>query len=297
MNQLQSALPRVCAVIVTYHPKAHMLESMSAIAAQVQGLVVVDNGSSPEEVSALRIAGPRVGFHLIENRSNLGIAEALNRGVHWAKSNRFPWVVLFDQDSKITEGFVEEMFLTWISHPERDRVASVQPRYVNPETAVEPSIYRRTPDGSPMTSMTSGTLMPVWIFDKIGPFASEYFIDFVDCEYSLRIRAAGYWMAESRQAVLLHTAGSPKRSSILGFSFAATQHSAMRRYYLSRNRVVVYRKYIVRFPGWTLHSMYISLRETVKCFIAEEDRVRKFRSFLLGTWDGLTGRMGKREDV
>jgi hypothetical protein len=37
--------------------------------------------------------------------------------------------------------------------------------------------------------------------------------------------------------------------------------------------------------------------ETAKCFLGEEDRGRKLRNFLLGTWDGLTGRMGKRENL
>jgi rhamnosyltransferase len=156
---------------------------------------------------------------------------------------------------------------------------------------------RRARDGGPVTSMTSGALMPAWIFDKIGLFASEYFIDLVDCEYSLRIRAAGYLLADSREAVLLHTAGNPKRISFLGFSFQPSYHSPMRRYYISRNRVVVYLKYFKKFPRWTLHSMYESFRETIKCLVAEQNRPRKFRNFLLGTWDGLTGRMGKREGL
>src|ERR1700761_1537560 len=283
----------VCAVVVTYHPKAEMLENLAKVAAQVQDIVVVDNGSNPASLGFLHATRFTYGFHLIENRDNLGIAEALNQGVRWAKDNDYPWVVFFDQDSKITPGFIEQMLATWVSHPQLNCVASIQPRYVNAETGVEPPIYRAH-DGSPMTSMTSGTLMPTWIFDKIGMFASEYFIDFVDFEYSLRIRAAGYLMAESRETVLLHTSGFPKRRTFFHFSFAATHHSAMRRYYMSRNRVAVYLKYIRVFPRWTFHSMYISLRETLKCFIAEKDRARKFRNFLIGTWDGLIGRMGKR---
>jgi rhamnosyltransferase len=166
-----------------------------------------------------------------------------------------------------------------------------------PDTGVESPIVPRTSDGGPATAMTSGTLLPVWIFDRIGYFASEYFIDLVDCEYSLRIRAAGYFLADSRQAVLLHCAGSPKRLTFLGFNFGPSNHNAMRRYYISRNRVAVYRKYFRKFPSWTLHSMSDALRETIKCFIAERDRGRKFRNFLLGTWDGLTGRMGKRKGL
>jgi len=285
-----------CAVIVTYHPTAKMLENVPNVLAQVQGLVVVDNGSTTDELDALQTLRHRLGFHLIENGDNLGIAEALNQGVLWAESEGFPWVILFDQDSTITNNFVKHMFAAWESHPQRERVGSIHPKYVIPDTGVEP-VVRRASDGGPVTSMTSGALMPTWIFDKIGLFESKYFIDLVDCEYSLRIRAAGYLLADSRQAVLLHCAGQPKRISLWGFSFGPSHHSVMRRYYISRNRVVVYRKYFRRFPRWTLSSMIEAVRETTKCFVGEEDRARKLRSFLLGTWDGLIGRMGKREGL
>ncbi len=286
----------VCSVIVTYHPSAEMLENVSAVLAQIQGLVIVDNGSNAEELDALRRAGRNLGFQLIENQENLGIAEGLNQGVRWAKSNGYPWVILFDQDSKITPGFIRQMFAAWESHPLRERVAAVHPKYVMPDTGVEP-IVRRGKDGGPVTSMTSGALMPCWIFDRIGFFASEYFIDLVDCEYSLRIRSAGFLLADSREAVLLHCAGHPERVSFLGFSFGPSHHNAIRRYYISRNRVVVYRKYFCRFPRWTLLSMNEALRETLKCFLAEQNRLRKFRNFLLGTWDGFAGRMGKRDGL
>jgi rhamnosyltransferase len=287
---------RVCAVIVTYHPSSGMLENMASIVAQVQGLVVVDNGSDDDEVRSLRAASRSLGFQLIENGSNLGIAAALNQGVLWAKDNDFPWVILFDQDSKITEGFVGQMFSSWESHPERERIGSMHPRYTNPETGAQAEMQRAS-DGSPLTSLTSGALMPAWIFDKVGLFASEYFIDLVDCEYCLRIRAAGYTIADSKNAILLHVAGQPKRVSVLGFSFQPTYHNSIRRYYITRNRLVVYRKYFGLFPRWVLRSMYESLRETIKCLVAENGRARNFRNILLGSWDGLTGKMGKREGL
>jgi rhamnosyltransferase len=85
----------------------------------------------------------------------------------------------------------------------------MHPRYVSPDINIEPRVYRAS-DGSPVFSVTSGALKPTWIFDKIGLFAAEYFIDMVDWEYCLRIRAAGYVIADSREAVLLHVAGHPK---------------------------------------------------------------------------------------
>jgi len=287
----------VCAVVVTYHPSPSMLENLRHVLAQVAGLVVIDNGSNADELGPLREASQSLGFQLIENEENLGIAEALNQGVRWAKSNGYPWVILFDQDSRITEGFIGQIFAAWESCPGRERVVSIHPKYVDPDTGAEP-VVRRARDGGPIRSMTSGALMPVWIFDKIGWFASEYFIDFVDFEYCFRIRAAGYLIADSREAVLLHAAGHGKRRlAFLGFGFRPIHHSAARRYYMSRNRIAVYRKYLWVFPGWVLQFMYESLRETIKCFVGEQDRPRKFRNFLLGTWDGLTGRMGKREGL
>jgi len=284
----------LCAVIVSHHPTALTLENLPRISSQVKALIVVDNGSRGPETCLLREASQTLGFHLIENGENLGIAEALNQGSRWARANGYEWVIFFDQDSEITDGFIDQMFAAWDSHPQRERVASVHPRYVDPATGAEPFV-RRASDGGPVMSMTSGALMPVWIFEKIGWFAPEYFIDCVDFEYCLRIRAAGYLIADARNAVLLHAAGNAEKSkSLFGIQYRATHYSATRRYYISRNRIALYRKYFRIFPGWILQSMYDGLRETVKCFVSEQDRLLKFRSFLLGTWDGFIGRMGKR---
>jgi rhamnosyltransferase len=260
----------------------------------VDGLVVIDNGSAQDEILALRSSQQSLDFHLIENKENLGIAEALNQGVCRAKKAGYSWVILLDQDSQLGDRFVEIMFATWECHPQRERIGSIHPRYVDPDTGMEPKIWRAR-DGGPVVSLTSGALMPVWVFDKVGLFSSKYFIDYVDHEYCFRLRAAGYLIADSTTAVLLHSAGHPQGNSIGGFKFRPTHHSAIRRYYISRNRVAVYRTYFAVFPRWIARSMYEDLRETVKCFLGEKDRAEKVRNFLRGTWDGLTGRMGKRE--
>lgn len=296
MKPLQSTEVRICAIIVTYHPSSGMIDYLQAVLAQTHGLVVVDNGSTATELDALHHASQVHGFQLIENIENLGLAEALNQGVRWARNNGYTWVILFDQDSTITAGFVDQMFATWESHPHRELVCSVHPRYVHPDTGREHKVWR-APDGGPVIAITSGSLIPTWIFERIGEFASEYFIDEVDSEYCYRIRAAGYLIADSSEAILLHAAGNPQKFSFLGFHFRPGHHSALRRYYMSRNRVVLYRKYFRVFPAWILHSIFESLRETIKSFIVEKDRMHKFRNLLLGTWDGLTGKMGKREGL
>src|SRR5579863_2110366 len=277
----------VCAVMVTYHPNARMLGNLAKLMAQVPDLVIVDNGSDADEIESLRTESRILGFQLIENGENLGLAEALNQGVRWAKSKGYRWVILFDQDSCITDGFMGQMFSAWESHPNCKQLGALHPKYVDPETGVEPRV-RRASDGGPVLSITSGALMPTQIFDAIGWFASEYFIDCVDFEYCFRMRAAGYLIADSKEAVLLHKAGNANRTlKLLGFSFRPTHHSAVRRYYMSRNRIALVRRYFLVFPGWVSQFIYDCSRETIKCFVGDQDRALKFRNFLLGTWDGL----------
>jgi rhamnosyltransferase len=283
----------VCAVIVTYHPNAKNLENIPKVLAQVHGLVVVDNGSHTEHLTPLREMVQAYRFKLIENAENLGIAEALNQGVLWAKAEGYHWVILFDQDSSVTDCLVEHMMLSWREHPQRDRVVILQPRYINPSSGYEAS-FERAKDGGPVFSMTSGSLLPTRLFDLIGRFASEYFIDYVDIEYCLRARAAGYLIAESRNAVLLHAPGEPKTLRLFGvFPFRTSNHSAARRYYLIRNRVATARKYFRVFPLWTVNDLMYTGREVAKIVLGEKHRREKLAAMLKGFVDGIAGRMGK----
>jgi rhamnosyltransferase len=286
----------VCAVIVTHHPDVRMLENIPKVLEQVQRLVVVDNGSTDEEIGWLRTAAVKRNFQLIENGRNLGIAEALNQGVLWARSRGVPWALLFDQDSRITNDYVERMFASWDARPDRDRIFSLHPQYIDPESG-KAAPARRAKDGGPIVSMTSGALMPTRAFSEIGYFDSTFFIDEVDTEYCYRIRAAGYLVADSKDAYLLHAVGHPVRASFLGLGFVPNHHSALRRYYMTRNRLIVYRRYLFIFPLWVLGSVNEAAKETLKCFLGEDDRIHKLRNLLLGTWDALWSRMGKREGL
>src|SRR5271170_6708788 len=100
---------QVCAVIVSFQPRAEDLGNLAKVRPQVEKLVVVDNGSSAEKLRVLRRASQELNFDLIENGENLGIGAALNIGVRWAEANGSRWVALFDQDSTVTEDFIAQM--------------------------------------------------------------------------------------------------------------------------------------------------------------------------------------------
>jgi rhamnosyltransferase len=283
----------VCAVVVTYHPDAVVLKNLSAIRPQVQGLLVVDNGSSEERRNHLRRGAREVGFTLIENGDNLGIATALNIGAKWAQSEGYTWLALFDQDSTAPPDFIDTMCRAYDTNSRRERVALLVPRYIDSRLGTPlPPIY--ADNGSLQVAMTSGSLMPIAIFSQEGWFEESLFIDGVDYEYCLRLRSNGYSVEECTEAVLLHAPANFTEYRVNGSRlFVTSNYSAERRYYRDRNKIWLMRKYCRRYPAFFLSTLSNSVTDCLKILLVEKDKRRKVFYMALGVRDGLLGRMGK----
>jgi rhamnosyltransferase len=285
----------VCAVIVTFRPQAEVLENLAELRPHVEAMVVVDNGSTEDRLSPLCEASHTLGFILIENGSNLGLPAALNVGMVKAERLGFHWLCLFDQDSRITDGFIAALLSTYMDHPTPEKIGIVAPRYVDAKTGRP--VSRRTrylSDGSLDAVMTSGSLLPCTVFRHCGGFEEALTIDMLDQEYSLRLRSHGLMLIESDVAVLLHAPGFPKTYHLGGIRlFRALNHSPARQYYRVRNRVWIARRYGEQFPGLRLRSLGWQIRESLIILLAEKARGRKLWLTARGIRDGILGHMGK----
>ena len=285
----------VCAVIVSYNPSSAVLKNIAALRTQVGSIVVVDNGSSHEHLAMLRNGRSQCGFELIENGSNLGIAVALNVGVREGKAKGCSWVVLFDQDSSVEPGFIHLMLTTIENAPNPSQIGIVCPVYLDTNTGVIFPV-QRSKTGEVLSAMTSGSLIPVKVFERIGSFDESLFMDYVYIEFCLRSRRAGYSIVQSPRAVLYHSLGRITRHRLLGRWFGSTNHSAARRYYITRNRLWVLWQFL-RDWSWSPKETRSVIAETVKILLVERDRLAKLKSIMLGFTDALRGRMGKRLDL
>lgn len=284
---------RVGGIVITYRPDAQVMHNLETLRPQVDQLVVVDNGSDASAVAMLQEASSRIGFDLVTNGENLGIATALNIGSRRAIEHGCNWLLLFDQDSCITGEFTQVMLATYATLSAR--VGILVPHYIDSRTG-HPLASVRLGDGTLATAMTSGSLISVPTFEACGPFADELFIDSVDNEYSLRVRKAGYVIAVCDDARLLHSPGSPRSHTCFGLvKFQSTNYAPIRRYYQERNKLWMYRRYGLRFPGFCARDFLRSLIDLVKILLVESDKRRKCRFFFRGVHDGLRGRMGKLE--
>jgi rhamnosyltransferase len=283
---------KTCAIVVTFHPQPVVLDNLARVRSQVDGLVVVDNGSRADLLDPLRGAGQELDFALIENPANLGVAAALNFGVRWAQAHGFRYVLLFDQDSTVTDGFTNAMLAAYESHPQREKLAIVTPRQVERSTG-HTRRHGAAKDGSPLVAITSGSLMPVDIFNECGWFQDELIIDCVDHEYCLRVRSCGYTLAECRQAVLHVAVGAITAHQAFGITILARNYSPGRRYYLTRNRLVMVLRFWKQQPRWCVRALQDIVQDAMKVALVEEKRWSKTVNTVRGVYDALCGRMGK----
>ncbi|MEW5791480.1 MAG: glycosyltransferase family 2 protein [Pseudomonadota bacterium] len=290
--------PRICGIIVTYNPGSYILQNVNRLCEQVDEVVIVDNGSSTTAKELLHALDGQGTIKLIFNPENLGIAAALNIGLNYALSHGYEWAATFDQDSRVTAGMLQTM-LGVAAELELDQVAILAPRYRDQSTgritsyAKTDLVSREDGYSELVTTITSGNLVNLKAFRKIGPFKEDLFIDYVDNEYCLRCGVMGYKIYEIFSAVLEHNLGVPSQHQFLGKRPVTTNHSPLRRYYIFRNRVYVYKQYFGSHPSWVVRDISASLKEALKIVLFEENRRKKLKSIFRGIGHGMIGRFGK----
>jgi rhamnosyltransferase len=97
-------------------------------------------------------------------------------------------------------------------------------------------------------------------------------------------------------AVLFHSLGRITHHRFFGFAFKTTNHSAARRYYITRNRLRLLASYATDWP-WAWREGRAMLTEAVKIAVVEEDKLNKFRAFIAGVADAVGGKAGKQIEL
>lgn len=283
----------ICAAVITYHPGADVEEALVALRPQVGGLVVVDNCSSRDEVEHLRRLAARLDYCLIENPENLGIATALNQSIKWANVQaRYEAILFFDQDSFVAEDFVSSMLAEYRKYRTDDRVFLVTPRIVH--RRLDKTFAPLDFGGKYLVAQTSGSLMPLSVFNECGVYRDDLFIDFVDYEFCLRSARHGWRLVYCPQAVLYHEPGNETPRRFFKF-FQVTPNNAspLRRYYIMRNGLWLVGRYALRQPRWAAYTLRRLAIETVKAIMFEDRRSSKIRMWARAIRDLLRGRRGK----
>jgi len=281
----------VCAIIVTYNAADELLDNIAAIRPQVSRLVVVDNGSRPEGLALVERARASFDCELIRNDSNLGIATALNIGIGRAAAYGNKQAIFFDQDSLVGgQQYVASMLEVYNARNQSGRVAIVVPRYIDRSSGAALPLAK-TRDGRLLTSITSGSFVPMEIFSTLGLHDESLYMDYVDIEFSLRCRREGYLIVEAPRAILRHSLGTLTTHRLGARVFTPTHHNSDRRYFITRNRLLLMRRYWRDWP-WFIHELRAFSMELIKVVLVERNKCDKIRNIARGAVHAFQNKTG-----
>lgn len=290
----------ICAIVVTYNPDNDFYVRVAKIAAQVNKVLIVDNNSESATLQILCNLSCSSSYHLISNNDNLGVATALNIGMCWAKKCNYDWVVTFDQDTLVSDTLIQSLLNVGRQTAENGEIALIGANYLDSgsgKTFLNFSNPSNTSYVEVKTVITSGCLMPVALFDKLGPFRDEFFIDFVDIEYCLRAHARGCKVYVTSEPLMEHSVGATTMYSLPWKVTGTSNHSPFRRYFMARNFIVIAREYFKTEPLWVTTTFIRRLKSILLMCLFENAITLKLKLTLLGFFDGFTGNFNRKVNL
>lgn len=290
----------VCAIIVTYQTKIVQFKKNLKIHQENFKQIIIVNNSL--EIDLSQFQSKQVT--LINNAENIGLSVGLNIGIKEAKRLGFNLVALFDQDTEIPLNFTQKMLQYMNAYQGDKPVAVYAPIFYNHiinETSKHINFKRfRLVRGRVMEDdyafphyvITSGSVIPIDLFDNVGLMLEELFIDFVDIEWCLRARRKGYKVVAMNKVKIYHHLGD-YGIHLMGNSYAI--HSPLRMYYYFRNSLYLYRISEVDW-NWRMVDASRNLFRFLFYMLFVKNRSKYFKYIIKGCYHGLIKKMGKLEE-
>lgn len=290
---------RLALGITLYRPSPEQVErALAQAAAGFPAVIAFDNcGVSEPDAARLAQAGVAV---LSDDGNNVGVAEALNRIAQAARAAGAEHLLLLDQDAAPPPGLAAAL----LAAMDRLREAGIPAAVVGPAPAPAPGhkapAYPPRPGVLACGSLapvqflaTSGSLIDLAAFARVGPFRADFFIDGVELEWCARAWAAGYGCFMARDAAIPHRVGG---GTIRALGIAMPRQPPFRMATYLRNAVYAWRLPHVPLRWKLAQGAYLPLQ--VGLYWADAGfRPAVLLRLLAAVRDGLLGRLGPPRDL
>jgi len=297
---------KTATIIVTYNPSINALKKqINRLLEQVQLIIIIDNGSnnSTELIKELTGIESQNKITVFENRENKGLGYAQNKGIEIAIKEKATHILLLDDDSLIEENFVLNLLSDYEALLKPGiKVGAIGPTYYNEETGeqypitkyVGPFIDRKLPKEEPVEAsflIASGCLIPTSVIQEVGLMNEDFFIDYIDVEWSFRAISKGYKLFATPRAQMNHVIGE-KRVSVFGRKISL--HSPLRKYYLFRNSI-----FMIKCPyisnGYKIREIIFNLLRLIVYLMLSNEKKSYIRYTYHAYLDGFRNKKGKCE--
>jgi rhamnopyranosyl-N-acetylglucosaminyl-diphospho-decaprenol beta-1,3/1,4-galactofuranosyltransferase len=299
MNQVNSNIPNVTAVIVAYNDYQSLnkcVESIISQTSQVDKIIIIDNSMSTEFQELLRIMKGTICDKLVIYRPgvNTGSAGGFSIGMDMAYEQGADWVWLHDEDDYPETDCLEKLLASnnyFIRTPViKDPPTGNTLYYFKKKKYFGGYFYNSNPKDSEVgVTGTAGMLIHRSVIEKTGVYNPDYFTGYEDYDYCIRAARCGFKIAVIKNAILWHPdkqstmiKENQKLENFLRFFpafFGAIKKTSKRDYYTVRNFICLSRKYnywavflmqiLISFPLLLLYSFFnknIDLKKSLKTY-------------------------------
>lgn len=276
---------KVCCIFILFYPKTDFLQTLELLSGYGYPVVVVSNGADDDLLGQIRGISK---VQLVDNKSNLGLAIALNQGIERAFLDpHVDYVALFDQDSKPDKDLPRVL----AAEINSASIACVGPKLIDIKSTQ--ASYKRhnkaAGDGGTLSIPTSGTVMSRSAFHLVGPMMDSLFIDGIDHEWCLRARAKGLKVKISEKIAMYHDMGD-NEFNWFG-EYKPLYKNPIRHFYIVRNAI-----YLVLHGQLPMRWRFVELMKTVRripvYFWVSSNRPQSLKLMAQAITDGVMGRLG-----
>ena len=291
----------VCAIIIFYYADLSIFNELLQLHIKNYSRILIVNNSP--KISLKKYINNKV--QIFTNKSNIGLASAINLGINEAKSQGFKFVALFDQDSRIDIHFNQNMINSIKSYNGFVKPAVYSPIYFNEITSEMGFLINFSPlrlvrkkpiddfiVSKPTYVITSGSYIPIDVLDDVGLMLDKLFIDFIDIDWCFRARNKGYEIINFQHIFIKHTLGDYSKAFM---NKKYPIHSPIRMYYYFRNSIYLYKQTYINI-NWKLVDVSRNIFRFVFYMILIKGRISYLRYIVLGIFHGLINKMGPLEE-
>lgn len=229
-------------IVVLYEPKSEEYIHICDYYAYVDVVYIIDNSKKDNRDAVKKTVIEKCGsigkLHYFHFPENIGLCKALNYGVRCSKKDGCDWALLMDADSS----FISNVVNVYTEELKRidGTVAVLAPVHIHDRSKAA----RYDGKKELKWAMTSGCMYNISIFEKLGGFKEELFVDGLDIDYCYKAREAGYKIVECGNALLRHHPATTRELKIFGKTILKYGVASPSRYRMqARSLIWLIRKY------------------------------------------------------
>lgn len=274
---------KLSAVIVLYNPTNEYINTIKTIYKHIDKFYIIDNGNINNILPKLTKK-----IEYIKNNQNEGIAYALNKGAKCAINDGYQWLLTLDQDSSISEKNIIDL-KNYISKNDTNKIGIISP-YQDVETT---EVIEQEAIEEKLEVMTSGNIINLNVYQKVGGFKEWLFIDGVDIEYGMNLNKHGYKVIRLNYSKMKHCLGNTKIHSVFGRKIICSNHNGLRRYYMVRNNLYIRDMYKDVYPDYCKFLIDVQKGQLKRVIAFEKNKIKKILYMYKGYKDYKRGIKGK----